>query len=711
MGLTAASVGHRAADGDMTIRKRDGDTVVALAGNPNVGKSTVFNALTGMHQHTGNWAGKTVTNAAGRYSFGGRGYILVDVPGTYSLLTLSPEEEAARDFICFGGADKTVVVCDAACLERNLNLVLQTLEITKNAVVCVNLMDEAEKRGRRIDIRELEKLLGVPVAATSARSGRGLEKLTELIAAPPDGRYKPFSVTYHPAVERAVDALKEPLENYCGGNLPVRWAALRLLERDMKTVSAIEAHIGCPVAEDKALSAALSGARAALLSEGFSDIELHDEIVSSIFKAAAEIANRVVTQVNDSYDSRQLKADRILTRRLTGVPVMLALLTLIFYITIKGANVPSEHLERWLTSLGELMRGGLESIGTPAYITAALIDGIYRVLSSVVAVMLPPMAIFFPLFTLLEDLGYLPRVAFSLDERFRRAGTCGKQSLTMCMGFGCNAAGIVGCRIIDSPREKLIAVLTNSFVPCNGRFPTLIAMITMFFVGTGTGSAFLSAVLLTLVIALGVLMTLLASKLLSKTVLKGEASAMTLELPPYRVPQVGRVIVRSVFDRTVFVLGRAAAVAAPAGLIIWLTANVHIGDASVLKHITDFLDPAARLIGLDGVILAAFILGLPANEIVLPIALMAYTASGTVADAGSTELLREVLVQNGWTWLTALCAMLFSLMHWPCATTILTIRKETGSLKWTIIAVLLPTAFGVTACMVLTALARIAHLA
>ncbi|MEG0768082.1 MAG: nucleoside recognition domain-containing protein, partial [Clostridia bacterium] len=387
---------------------------------------------------------------------------------------------------------------------------------------------------------------------------------------------------------------------------------------------------------------------------------------------------------------RQLSVDRILTSKYTGIPMMLLLLAGVFWLTIAGANVPSQWLWRGFSGLQDRLSVLFVHIHAPQWLYGALVLGVYRVLAWVVSVMLPPMAIFFPLFTLLEDLGYLPRVAFNLDRQFKRCCACGKQSLTMCMGFGCNAAGVIGCRIIDSPRERLIAILTNNFVPCNGRFPTLIALITMFFLGAQTG-AMGAALLLTGAIVLGVVMTLLVSRVLSGTLLRGVPSAFTLELPPYRRPQVGRVIVRSILDRTLFVLGRAVVVAAPAGLLIWVLANTQMAGMSLLAHCTAFFDPLGRLMGMDGVILMAFILGFPANEIVLPIAIMAYTAGGSLQEMGDLISLRTLLVANGWTNVTAFCMLLFSLMHWPCSTTCLTIQRETGSWKWTALAFLLPT--------------------
>jgi ferrous iron transport protein B len=302
---------------------------------------------------------------------------------------------------------------------------------------------------------------------------------------------------------------------------------------------------------------------------------------------------------------------------------------------------------------------------------------------------------------LLEDSGYLPRIAFNLDYPFKKCNACGKQALTMCMGFGCNAVGVTGCRIIDSKRERLLAILTNNLVPCNGRFPTIIALITMFLcIGTGVTQSLFSALVLTAVILLGIITTFLITKLLSKTVLKGVPSSYTLELPPYRKPQFLKVIIRSSLDRTIFVLGRSIAVAAPAGLLIWIMANLNINGASLLYHCANFLDPFAQLLGLDGIILLSFILGSPANEIVMPIAIMGYMGDGALTELSGLTAMKEILISNGWTITTAISVILFSLLHWPCATTILTIKKETGSIKWTAISILLPTLLSIITCLI-----------
>lgn len=604
--------------------------LIALAGNPNVGKSTLFNALTGMNQHTGNWPGKTVELAQGECTYRGENYRLVDLPGTYSLISCSPEEEIAGDFIESGQADCTVAVCDATCLERSLILALQVLRLQKKTVVCINLMDEARRAGKCVDIRQLERLLGVPVVATSAGDGEGLDRLMEAV------------------------------RGVCEGFLP--------------TVPKIAA-------------------------DGFSA----DEIARETVRQAQMLAEKTVSGQKDAMPDLTERLDRVLLHKWGGRLCMLLLLLGVFWLTMEGANYPSAGLQWCFDRLGELIRAALKSIKVPTVIISALMDGVYCTAARVVAVMLPPMAIFFPLFTVLEDFGYLPRVAFLMDERFRRAGACGKQSLTLCMGLGCNAAGVTGCRIIDSPRERLIAVLTNVFVPCNGRFPALIFLIALSF---SHGSTLLGAVILTGCILLSVGMTLLASKLLSHTALRGEPSSFVLELPPYRKPHIGQVLVRSVRDRTLFVLGRAVMVAAPAGLIIWLLANVRVSGAPLLQTAAGWLDPVAQLVGMNGAILLAFVLGSPANELVLPIMLMILTAGSSFAPENSSAM-AQVLTQYGWTWKESLCTIVFFLFHWPCTTTLLTIRKETKSRKWTLLSILLPTAFGLILCAAVNCLLKL----
>lgn len=712
MGLTANSTGRGAVDQGLHIDKETPeDRVIALAGNPNVGKSTVFNELTGLNQHTGNWPGKTVSNAQGVCTYQGQNYVFVDLPGTYSLMAHSAEEEVARDFLCFGGADAAVVVCDATCLERNLNLVLQTIEITPHVVVCVNLMDEAKKKHIRIDLKKLEENLGVPVVGASARSGKGLHALMEQVCALTHGtkKTKPRRIRYLAAVEEVLTQLEPLVQARLAKPLSARWAALRLLDGDASILQAMAEYLGIDLAADEEIRSVVEQAWGRLQEQGMTKEQFLDKIVACMVLSAEEICADVVFEESAGCHARDRKIDRFLINRWTGIPIMLALLAVIFWLTIVGANVPSDLLATGLFWVQDRLTEFFHWVGAPEWLHGVLVLGMYRVLAWVVSVMLPPMAIFFPLFTLLEDFGYLPRIAFNLDHYFKKACACGKQALTMCMGFGCNAAGIVGCRIIDSPRERLIAILTNNFVPCNGRFPTLIAIITMFLIGSAAGllQSVLSTLFLICVIILGVFMTFWISRLLSKTILKGVPSSFTLELPPYRRPQIGKVIVRSLLDRTLFVLGRAAAVAAPAGILIWVMANVTIGDMSLLAHCAGFLDPFARLLGMDGVILLAFILGFPANEIVVPIIIMAYMASGSIVEFESLTQLKELLVANGWTWVTAVCTMLFCLFHWPCSTTCWTIWKETKSWKWTAVSMAIPTGIGMVVCFLIASAAHI----
>ena len=682
MGLTRTSTGmHDISLDGSAPKKNTDDIVIALAGNPNVGKSTVFNALTGMNQHTGNWTGKTVATACGTFTRNGKKYITVDLPGTYSLFTHSVEEEVARDFILSGKADACITVCDATCLERNLNLVLQIIEITPRTVVCINLMDEARRKKICVDIPVLARELGVPVVGTSARSGKGLDKLIDAVDSLKSKNPAPLEpVHYGSGIEEALQILTPALD---GISSHPRRDALRILSGESE-------------APEKAQEAAKS-ADEVIDRYGLTQEMIRDKAAVAAVMRAEEIYKKCVT-ADRQHSAADRKLDRIFTGR-TGIFAMLLLLALVLWITVYGANYPSELLFSAFDALGVRLRQLLSSLNAPEALTGALIDGVYRVLSWVVAVMLPPMAIFFPLFTLLEDSGYLPRVAFNLDHRFKKSGACGKQALTMCMGFGCNAAGVTGCRIIDSPRERLMAAATNGFVPCNGRFPTLISLISLFVAGAlpAPFNSFAGAALLTLLIVLSVLMTFAACSLLSKTILRGVPSSFTLELPPYRRPQIGKVIVRSIFDRTLFVLGRAAAVAAPAGLIIWITANIKLNGTSIFSYCSDFLDPIARLFGMDGVILMAFILGFPANETVVPIMLMGYLADSSISQTDGAAL-HSLLTANGWDIGTAICVIIFMLFHWPCSTTLITVKKETGSMKWTLIAALLPTVAGLILC-------------
>ena len=592
---------------------------IALAGNPNVGKSTIFNSLTGLNQHTGNWPGKTVTTASGTFTYKDTEFTVIDLPGAYSLCSDSPDEKAAADYIASGEADIILIIADASCLERNLLLVRDILCVSDNIVLCVNLMDEAEKKGIRVDIKRLSDILGIPVTASSARSGEGIPELLQML------------YDYTPCLS---------------------------------------------------------------ITSGLPDTSYIYSQCVNLRSSEPHITDR--------------KIDRIVTSKLLGFPIMIMMLIIIFWLTMSGANYPSAALSSLFAWTGEKIRYFLNCISLSPAIVSLIMDGIYTTLTWVISVMLPPMAIFFPLFTILEDSGYLPRIAFNLDNAFKSCGAHGKQALTMCMGFGCNACGVTGCRIIESPRERLIDVLTNCFVPCNGRFPALITLILIFLAPAfGAFSSVMAGVILTFFIISGIIVTLLVSRILSKTLLKGIPSSFVLELPPYRRPQFRSIIIRSLLDRTLFVLGRAVVVAAPAGAIIWLTANIEAGDTSILNHMTAFLEPFGRAIGVDGVIITAFILGFPANEIVIPVMLMCYMSTGTLTDYTSLSQLHETLSGCGWTIQTAFCVLTLCMFHFPCGTTCLTIKKETGSLRWTALAFIIPTVTGICLCFLLNTLFHI----
>ena len=594
---------------------------IALIGNPNVGKSTIFNILTGMHQHTGNWPGKTVSSAKGIFKYKESLYEIVDLPGTYSLIAHSSEEEVSRDYILSNDYDLVLVVCDSLCLERNLNLVMQIKEVTNNVIVVVNLLDEAKKKNVEINLDLLEEQIDLKVVGTSARSNIGIDKLKESI----------ISFKY-----------KKKKKNY------------QTIEKE--------------------------------------------KFIYDTNKKCNEIVSKVVKYKDNKKDKKDERIDYLLTNKYTSFPIMGILILTIFWLTIKGANYPSNFLFKMFNILNNNLYSFLNFINSPKWLSDMLVGGVFKTLGWVISVMLPPMAIFFPLFTILEDLGILPRVAFNLDKGFQKCRACGKQALCMMMGFGCNACGVVGSRIIDSKRERLIAILTNSLIPCNGRFPSIIVIITIFMVGKS--NSFLVVLYLILVILLGIFMTFLISYILSKTILKGYSSSFTLELPPFRKPQFLKVIIRSIFDKTIHILARSIIVTIPVGIIVWVFANINIGSVSILESINNFFDPFGKLIGLDGVIITAFILGFPANEIVLPIILMSYLELGTLTDYTSILELKNILIANNWTILTAINMLIMILFHFPCATTCLTIRKETSSNKWMFISMIIPLVLGITLCMI-----------
>ena len=712
------------------------DVLVALAGNPNVGKSTVFNALTGLRQHTGNWPGKTITRAEGAFAHEGKRVKIVDLPGTYSLQAGSTDEEVARDFILFGRPDVTIVVVDATRLERNLNLALQILDITDRVVVYLNLVDEARRHGIAVDAARLEKELGVPVVSGVARSGVGIDELlaASFRVATGAARTRPYRVAQLPAaVEETVDELTREIDGAFPNVPNSRWVALRLLNADDAVVEVVRSGelgqldddaIADGDAPDQPPPVPAERERVLQTARRLRwelPADFHDALTERLYAAAQRIA--------DGAQMRGLKKagfdldrtlDRLLTSRWLGFPCMLAILATVFWITIEGANVPSGMLAALLIDDAHpWLKGLFDAAGSPWWLSGFLVDGIYLATAWVIAVMLPPMAIFFPLFTLLEDFGYLPRVAFNLDALFRSAGAHGKQALTMCMGFGCNAAGVVSTRVIDSPRERLIAILTNNFSLCNGRWPTQILVATIFIGALAPAhlSGLVSAAAVIAIAVLGIITMFAASWFLSRTMLRGEATSFSLELPPYRPPRVLQTLYTSIIDRTLIVLWRAVVFAVPAGAVIWLVSNVHLGDASLATHAVSSLDPIGLLIGLNGVILLAYVVAIPANEIVIPTVLMLTVLTVDLAGAGSgagvmfelesIAATGEILRAGGWTLLTGINLMLFSLLHNPCSTTLYTIYKETRSAGWTTLAAALPLVIGVAVCFLVTQVWRL----
>lgn len=598
---------------------------VLLMGNPNVGKSTVFNEITGMHQHTGNWTGKTVDSAIGKYYYKYNNYELIDLPGTYSLIASSKEEEVAGNYLLNENYDCVVIVIDATLLQRNLMLFYQIFDITSKVVVLLNLCDEAKKRNIEIDKNILQNLLGVPVIKATARSGKGINELLEEI---------------HLVVTN---------------------------EEDYYTKRNV-------------------------------DIDKID--TDNILEKAQFVSSKAIKTIPSKKEKRDEILDKILLGKYTSIPIMLLIFGLILFITIKLSNYPSEFLSDIFSKFEIFLSNKMTDSGISPILISLLVDGMLKVLLWVIAVMLPPIVIFFPLFSLLEDFGILPRFAFNLDSPFEKCNACGKQALTTCMGLGCNVIGVTGARIIDSKRERNIAIITNSLTPCNGRFPFLIAVISIFL---AKNSITASLILLSFIV-LSVIVTMICSKILSKTALKGKSGSLIFELPKYRVPDFKNVIKSTFRDKILFVLFRAVIVSIPAGLIIWALANIDVNGISLLNILSVKLDPFGKIIGLDGVMLVAFILGLPANEIVLPIALMAYLSTNVMKDYSSIENLSTILISNGWTIKTAICACIFSMFHFPCATTLLTIGKETKSIKYTLLSIITPLLSGIIICTVINAL-------
>lgn len=618
---------------------------IILIGNPNVGKSTIFNRLTGLNQHTGNWTGKTVDTCHSNFTYQHQKFELIDLPGTYSLNSLTEEEQVTTNYIINEDYDMALVIADATNLEKSLNLIFQTLEITKKVIVVINIIDEASKKGIIINSKKLSKILDVPIVLTDARKNIGINKLLDTIINYQDN--SSFVLKYNELIENYLINLN---------NLD-RYNKLRYLEKN----------------ED-----------------------LKEEIIMNILEKSKSLVKEVVRYTNNDYNKKDKFLDKLLTSKITGIPIMFGLLFLCLYLTISLSNYPSTFLFKTFNFL-ENKIFYLFNLFLPLNITNLLVLGIYKTTTWIISVMLPPMIIFFPLFAILEEYGFLPRIAFNMDYLFSKCNASGKQCLTMLMGFGCNAVGCSNSRIMESKREKLLAILTNVFVPCNGRFPSIIALISLFL----ATNSILSSFYLTLFITLSIFMTFLVSKILSKTLLKGYSSTNILELPSYRRPKIIKLIIKTIVEKVLTILKRTIIISIPTSLFLYLITNLNINNNSILSLISHIFNSFGNLIGLDGMIILAFILGFPANEIVLPILLMGYLRTNSLVEYENLEVLKNILINNGWTILTSINFIILSLFHFPCSTTILTIKKETNSLKWTIISFLLPTFIGIILCILI----------
>ena len=660
--------------------------VVAMAGNPNTGKSTVFNALTGSRQHVGNWPGKTIERAEGVFFHENWEINLVDLPGTYSLAAQSPEEIIARDYIISGDPSVVINVVDATSLERNLNLTLQLLELTDRVVVALNLMDEVRRQGCEIDVEALEVALGVPVISTVATEGEGLPQLKEALVEVAEGyrQTHPASVDYGLTVEGYVKSLETDLAKL-GINGRSHWIALRLLEDDPEVIEGFKSGrlSACTLSEDAPLASPESlqalVRRAAYLREA-THPDARVEIVRRRFEFSHNVVQRTFRRKRPAEQSLTERIDQIITHRVWSWPIMLAILVVVLWITIKGANVPSEILGTAFGWLAKGVRDFLGGLHAPWWVIGSLVDGLIVGTGTVVAVMLPPMFIFFTAFSLLEDIGFIPRVAFNMDRLMRAVGSQGKHTMVAMMSFGCNVTGVLSCRIIENTKDRIVAIITSPLILCNGRFGAGLALIILFF-----GDCALSVTLAYLAVSVGAM--LLATWVLNRLFFRREPGGFVMELPPYRKPKWGQVIRRSLVHQVGHTMGRAVMIAAPAMLIIWFLGNFPPDSSfeqTAVGHMVSMLAPLGRPFGLTGEMLTALVFTLPAKEIVVSSLAMTYGLQTTLADS---QTILGYLVRT-WTPLVAFSFLTFYMLYLPCLVTIWATWKETRSLKWLLLSLL-----------------------
>ena len=648
---------------------------VCLIGNPNVGKSSVFNALTHQSQHTGNWTGKTVSNAIGEFCYKNTVWEVIDLPGTYSLVGESEEEKIASKFIQEKNYDVAIILADATNLERSIKILFEVLSVTKKVILGINLIDEADKRNIKINYPLLQRRLNIPVIPMSIKENIGLKELVDAM------NQSEFTNIYQMSYSKIFHQYFE-------------WMQGVTLEK-CKEVDYLLALNDFDYAKEIIID------ENNLKLFGYWQKRINKiQIMNNILDNCNQVMENVVYRDEEIEKKEDMFWNKLLTNKITSFFCMIILLFVVLWITIFFSNYPSELLFQFFQYFEPFFLNIFSFL--PVFIRDMLIYGGYRTLYWVTSVMLPPMMIFFPLFSLLEDYGFLPRIAFNVDKPFSKCGSCGKQGLTMCMGLGCNAVGVTGTRIMENKKMRILSILTNVFMPCNGRFPAMITLIHIFLVSdTDFGSSILSAFILLGFILLGILLTFMITYLLNKTILKNEETIFIMELPSFRKPKIIKSCLFAWKEKALSVLKRAVVVSFPAGIIIYLLANIYISNLSIMEHIILLIDPFGRLVGLDGTILFSFLLGMPANEIVLPVLLLGYKGSGVIAEYASIDVLKQILIMNHWNVITGINFLILMLCHFPCATTLLTIKKETNSWFYTSLAFIIPTITGLFLCFLL----------